>query len=628
MKKLITFLTICAILMPAVSFAWNPNEALTLWEYYDRQGIKFPTVENRVEIAGLCGIFDYVGSYEQNVKLLGCLTGKPPTEDNLGASLDIPTPIALFETSLASSITKTDTSMTLVSATDKDGNTLASSTYAFIIDEGTASEEFVIADCTGTACINMTRGVSVLTGTSSVTSLKKTHYRGASVKITDGPQLLILSRILNGIANVPNKLEYKSTVTIGAGDNNKTLITKEYADNLTNAGVATATETVFGGGKLATQTEMASSTYSADNPRLLYSRYATSSAPSSGHYIPVTEADGNLDQGFLDLTEDFAFTGDNSFATATITNLSFSNSLFTSNIYTASTTWTKPSNITYCTIIVIGAGGGGGGGESKAAATARMGGSGGGGGAMAKGTFTASTLTATATITIGSGGAGGAGATDGDGSNGGNGTASSFGNFLLAGGGGGGLGGTSDAALAGGGGGGCFGSGSGITGGSPTVADANGIGCQGVTGKIDTSYSGSYGGGSGGAITTTVAAKAGGSSWFASGGGGGGGIVKTGNTTENASAGGTTFSYSAGGGGAAGGDGVNGTAGSSNTTLLRSFGASGGGGGGGSVAGAGGNGGAGGAGGGAGGGGGACINTHASGTGGDGGDGEVRVFCW
>ena len=59
-------------------------------------------------------------------------------DEAFGATLKIPVPIALFETTLASSITSGATSMTLTSATDKDGNTLASSTYAFII---------VVANC-------------------------------------------------------------------------------------------------------------------------------------------------------------------------------------------------------------------------------------------------------------------------------------------------------------------------------------------------------------------------------------------------------------------------------------------------------------------------------------------------
>ena len=128
--------------------------------------------------------------------------------ENLGATNALPTSVALFETSLATSITSTATTMTLTSATDKAGTALASSTYAFILDEGTASEEMVIGDCTGTDCRNLVRGVSVLTGTTTVSSLRFAHRRGASVKITDGPQLLILSNVINGIQSVPNTLFY------------------------------------------------------------------------------------------------------------------------------------------------------------------------------------------------------------------------------------------------------------------------------------------------------------------------------------------------------------------------------------------------------------------------------------
>lgn len=115
------------------------------------------------------------------------------------ASSNIAKPVALFETTLASRIASTDSTMTLTSALTKDGSTLATSTYGFIIDEGTASEEFVMADCVATACTNLTRGVSVLNGTSSVTALKKEHRRGASVKITDAPLLIQLYNIVTGL---------------------------------------------------------------------------------------------------------------------------------------------------------------------------------------------------------------------------------------------------------------------------------------------------------------------------------------------------------------------------------------------------------------------------------------------
>lgn len=127
---------------------------------------------------------------------------------SLGATNALPTAVALFETSLASKISPTATSMTLVSALDKTGTALASSTYGFILDEGTPVEEMVLADCTATACRNMVRGISPITGTSTVVALEHEHRRGASVKITSGPQLLIISEILNGMKGVPGTLFY------------------------------------------------------------------------------------------------------------------------------------------------------------------------------------------------------------------------------------------------------------------------------------------------------------------------------------------------------------------------------------------------------------------------------------
>lgn len=148
--------------------------------------------------------------------LLG-IHSTPDQSNNLGAI--IPSVVAVFETSLASSIGPNDTTMTLVSATTKDGTTLASSTYGFVLDEGTASEEFVIANCTATACTSMTRGVSAVTGTSSVSTLKKSHRRGASVKMTDAPLLLILSRVLNGSETIENSLSYSGSFTVSSTSN-------------------------------------------------------------------------------------------------------------------------------------------------------------------------------------------------------------------------------------------------------------------------------------------------------------------------------------------------------------------------------------------------------------------------
>lgn len=131
----------------------------------------------------------------------------------LGASNAIETPIALFHSSLANGISAAATTMTLTTATTLDATTLASSTYSFVIDSGQPNQEFVIADCTGTSCTNMQRGLSVVTGTTTIASLQQTHRRTASVDIVDAPLILKLSQILNGISTIPNVLSYTTHPT-------------------------------------------------------------------------------------------------------------------------------------------------------------------------------------------------------------------------------------------------------------------------------------------------------------------------------------------------------------------------------------------------------------------------------
>lgn len=220
--------------------------------------------------------------------------------DSLGAT--IPTAIALFEDTLASGITSSATSFILVSGQDITGTSLASSTYGFIIDEGRANEEFVLANCTGTSCTGATRGISPVTGTSSVSSLQFSHRRGASVKITDAPLIPILTRLANGDEEFPNPLKYESGVATTTFTDRREIVSKGYVDDtaFSGAGVISATETAEGVTELSTQTEMASSTVSGSSgPLVLQAQYATSSSPTSGHYVPVTENDGNISNSFL-----------------------------------------------------------------------------------------------------------------------------------------------------------------------------------------------------------------------------------------------------------------------------------------------------------------------------------------
>lgn len=281
------------------------------------------------------------------------------TEVKLGASEAIPTTIAFFETTLASAISSSATTFTLTSATDKDGTTLASSTYAFVIDEGSSNEEIVIADCTATACINAERGISVRTGNTEVTALKKAHRRGASVKITDAPILPLLARISRGEEGIPSASYYNSTVSTSSFSNDQQLVSKGYVDYLAfnGAGVIDALETSKGVVELATTLEQASSTPSGSSgPLVLQAKNATSTynSATAANRVLVTGSGGKLDTNFID-----------NFASTTLVTvgdtpiLNIGSYVFATNT-PGTSTWSVPAGIKRIKVTLTGPGGKGG----------------------------------------------------------------------------------------------------------------------------------------------------------------------------------------------------------------------------------------------------------------------------
>jgi hypothetical protein len=139
------------------------------------------------------------------------------TERLFGAA--IPTVVAVYTDSLASRISSSATSFTLTRGTDKQSRSL-SGFYGFVLDEGTASEEFMTANCVATACTIVARGLDVVDGETAVTALQFEHRRGATAKITNFPQLALLSRILNG--------QESASSTFMIGDGNTVSSTNKY----------------------------------------------------------------------------------------------------------------------------------------------------------------------------------------------------------------------------------------------------------------------------------------------------------------------------------------------------------------------------------------------------------------
>lgn len=247
-----------------------------------------------------------------------------PVEQRLGATNAIETPVAVFHTSLANQISSTATTMTLVSGLTADGTTLASSTYSFVIDSGQPDQEFVEADCTNTACTNMQRGLSVVTGTSSIASAAQNHRRTATVDIVDAPLLLKITSILNGISTLPNILSYTSTPTFTKPTQ---IPDKLYIDTIAVAGAPNASESTNGIGQLATAAQASAgvTTGSTGARLLLPASLATSSCTTAQNQLLVASSTtGKLSGNCLDTTSNaYTWTKNQTFsATTTISGAS------------------------------------------------------------------------------------------------------------------------------------------------------------------------------------------------------------------------------------------------------------------------------------------------------------------
>ncbi len=490
----------------------------------------------------------------------------------LGVAL--PSGTATFETSLASPITNSATTMLLSSVSVRGGTTL-SGYQCFAIDEGSAQAEFVCGTASSTSITGLERGLSPADGVTETTALKFSHRRGASVKITDFPLIQRLKSQASGSGTYESVLQYASFVsTSTVGSNGQNLANVAYVNALSFGGVAaSASSSVEGFVELATGGEAASTTVFGTTGAMLalHTGISTSSAPASGNVVVVTGDDGNIDEGFIPntITSDIVFTG-----TTTGTGKF--------QIFTATTTstWTKPTGAKFIRVIAIGGGGGGGGGIRG---SNQSGAGGGAGGGYSDVIFDASVATtSTIAVTVGAGGANGVGrtGTDGNGTDGATGGTSSFGALVVS---------------------------TGGTGGSGSAVTAG-------TGGVGSIYNGIAGGAGGAPAGAGVAGAT--SVYYAPTGGGGGG-----GSTANGAAGGAKVAVTQVGGAA--GTSLNGGTG---VLLANTIGGTGGGGGkgvNGSVAGVGGDGGLYGAGGGGGG-----ASTTAGGDGGDGAQGIVIVITY
>lgn len=160
--------------------------------------------------------------------------------------MNIPKISALYESSLASSLSAAGTSFSVVSGTDRDGNALSGS-YGFIIDEGSADEEFVVGSISGTTVTITYRGCDAESPATEVSANKKAHRRGTSVKITDYPILGFLRNALAAETGYELPAFLKMTSGIGSPTDNLHLVTKAYADAILSGGTGIPNRIVVAG---------------------------------------------------------------------------------------------------------------------------------------------------------------------------------------------------------------------------------------------------------------------------------------------------------------------------------------------------------------------------------------------
>lgn len=229
--------------------------------------------------------------------------------NNFGA-ISIPESPYLFITTLQGNIASGDTSMTLNSGTLKNGNNLTGY-QCFTLDAGTATAEYTCGTASGTAISNLLRGLDPQNPAATSTLLAFAHRRGADVRITDFPILQIVKRLVNGQDAFPNALSYDSGVsTTTLQTNGLNLASVNYVNGVALAGAPNATTTLQGLVQFATGSQLSNGTLQGSTGAYLVPGNSYfNSTPGSSTTVPVTLANGKLSQGFLDLTQNFTFTG-------------------------------------------------------------------------------------------------------------------------------------------------------------------------------------------------------------------------------------------------------------------------------------------------------------------------------
>lgn len=235
--------------------------------------------------------------------------------------------VAAPELSLQEGATRTQTTLKLEQIIDRAGNTLTMSDFGDIgymtLEPGRANMELIsFTGISGTTLTGVTRGLKFVGDYTGDSDLRKPHSSGVEVIVSNPPQLYDELTAKSNDEEISGGWTFSGDIpkvdTYVAPTLEEELSPKKYVDDVALAGAPDATTTVKGVAELATAAELAAGTATGGTGANLVAASTNFNDTSSAtRLVPVTGTDGKLDQGFLDLSENFTFTGEVDIDTAT-----------------------------------------------------------------------------------------------------------------------------------------------------------------------------------------------------------------------------------------------------------------------------------------------------------------------
>lgn len=153
-----------------------------------------------------------------------------------------------FSSQLAAALNTGGTSTTLLSVTDDDGVALANGRWCFTLDGDNSKKEHISCTING---VNVTNIKSISRQGVETSGVARDHRIGCQVVITDWASIKFMNDLLSGAVGLDaaTPLAYDGAATLTPGSNQ--LATVAYADALSIAGAAKATNSTFGIVKLS-----------------------------------------------------------------------------------------------------------------------------------------------------------------------------------------------------------------------------------------------------------------------------------------------------------------------------------------------------------------------------------------